>query len=67
MSISAMRPESSGYPQMAQPEKDSGRTLTTVTTHCDKDHWHTRACPHTVVTRKADNVPGLGENLDVYA
>ena len=44
-----------------------GKELTTVTTHCDKDHWHTPACPHTVYTRTVDEAQRRGEYIDLYA
>ena len=43
------------------PAQDGGtKELTTVTTHCDKDHWHTPACPHTVYTRTVDEAQRRG-------
>ena len=48
-------------------QKRGGEELTTVTTHCDKDHWHTPACPHTVYTRPVDEAQRRGEYIDLYA
>ncbi len=48
--------------------QDGGtKELTTVTTHCDKDHWHTPDCPHTVYTRTVDEAQRWGEYIDLYA
>ena len=48
------------------PREHSGKELTTVTTHCDKDHWHTPACPHSVYTRTVDEAQRRGEYIDMY-
>ena len=53
--------------QSPAPQERGGEELTTVTTHCDKDHWHTPACPHTVYTRTVDEAQRRGEYIDVYA
>ena len=62
-------------PSAAQPshaaaptrENQNAGELTTVTTHCDQNHWHTPSCPHTVVTRPAHSMDGKGQYLDVFA
>lgn len=41
--------------------------LTTVTTHCSKNHKHTPECPHTTFTRPATVAEGKGRYLDLYA
>ena len=48
-------------------QKRGGEELTTVTTHCDKNHWHTPDCPHTVYTRPVDEAQRRGEYIDLYA
>lgn len=48
-------------------EKQSSEELTTVTTHCNKNHKHTPECPHTTFTRPAGRVEGKGEYVDVFA
>lgn len=48
------------------PSEHSGKELTTVTTHCDKDHRHTPACPHTVYTRSVEEAQRRGEYIDMY-
>ena len=46
--------------------KGGEKELTTVTTHCDKNHRHTPACPHTVYTRTVDEAQRRGEYIDLY-
>lgn len=41
--------------------------ITTVTTHCDKEHKHDRSCPHTVSTRPAPQQGEPGYNFDARA
>ena len=60
-------PAAFGGAQPATPQHRGGEELTTVTTHCDKEHWHTPACPHTVYTRTVDEAQRRGEYIDVYA
>ena len=48
-------------------QKGGKKELTTVTTHCDKNHWHTPACPHSVYTRTVDEARRRGEYIDLYA
>ncbi|MDE6589218.1 MAG: hypothetical protein K2K53_02490 [Oscillospiraceae bacterium] len=48
-------------------QKHGGEELTTITTHCDKDHWHTPSCPHTTYTRPVDEAQRRGEYIDLYA
>ena len=48
-------------------QKRGSEELTTVTTHCDKDHWHTPSCPHSVYTRTVDEAQRRGEYIDLYA
>ncbi len=48
-------------------QKRGGEELTTVTTHCNKNHWHTPDCPHTVYTRPVDESRRRGEYIDLYA
>lgn len=55
-----------GGVQPSEPREHSGKELTTVTTHCDKDHWHTPACPHSVYTRTVDEAQRRGEYIDMY-
>lgn len=47
--------------------KQGAEELTTVTTHCDKNHKHTPACPHTTSTQPAGPAAGSGWYIDVYA
>ena len=47
--------------------KQGTEELTTVTTHCNKNHKHTPACPHATSTRPASDVEGKGRYLDLYA
>ena len=56
-----------GKAPAADNQKSGGKELTTVTTHCDKDHWHTPDCPHTVYTRTVDEAQRRGEYIDLYA
>ena len=56
----------SGGPALDGQQR-GGKELTTVTTHCDKDHWHTPDCPHTVYTRTVDEAQRRGEYIDIYA
>lgn len=53
-------------PVQGEP-KGGKKELTTVTTHCDKNHWHTPACPHSVYTRTVDEAQRRGEYIDLYA
>lgn len=53
-------------PQSAPAGKQSAEEYTTVTTHCNKEHEHTPACPHTTSTRPANNFGPTGRYLDVY-
>lgn len=55
-----------GGAQPSAPKENGGRELTTVTTHCDKDHWHTPACPHSVFTRSVEEARRRGEYIDLY-
>lgn len=48
-------------------EKGASEELTTVTTHCNKNHKHTPACPHTTSTRPAGGINGKGKYIDVSA
>ena len=41
--------------------------ITTVTTHCNKKHWHGPECPHTTVTRPAPKQGQPGYLLDEKA
>ena len=51
-----------------RPARDGGtEELTTVTTHCGKNHRHTPDCPHTVYTRTVDEAQRRGEYIDLYA
>ena len=72
--ISGIGTASGAYPaslgggvQPPAPQGPKGEELTTVTTHCDKDHWHTPACPHTVYTRPVEEARRRGEYIDMYA
>ena len=56
----------SGVP-VQNDQKRGGEELTTVTTHCGKDHRHTPACPHTVYTRPVDETQRRGKYIDLYA
>lgn len=47
-------------PQSPQPAEE----LTTVTTHCDKQHKHDQSCPHTVTTRPAPRPGQSGYFID---
>ena len=58
-------PLGGGVQPSASKDGRSGE-LTTVTTHCDKDHWHTPACPHTVYTRPVEETQRRGEYIDLY-
>nr|WP_317378258.1 hypothetical protein [uncultured Faecalimonas sp.] len=63
---------SSYYAPMASqsfPVADSKgqEELTTVTTHCNKNHKHTPECPHTTFIRPATAAEGKGRYLDLYA
>lgn len=42
----------------------TAQEVTTVTTHCDKEHKHDRSCPHTVSTRPAPKEGESGYYLD---
>lgn len=44
--------------------KNRGGMTTTVTTHCDKKHEHTPACPHTVTTVPTSSMGRPGSKLD---
>lgn len=58
------------YPPVSQGSEKApgnGGQLTTVTTHCDKNHKHTKECPHTVTARPVEKAVGKGGHLDVYA
>lgn len=46
-------PSAAQAPQKAQDPQKPATELTTVTTKCDKKHWHDQSCPHTVTTRPA--------------
>lgn len=48
-------------------EKQGSEELTTVTTHCNKNHEHTPECPHTTFTRPASGAEGKGQYVDVFA
>lgn len=50
--------------QGAPAENARVEEYTTVTTRCDKEHPHTRACPHTVSTRPANSFGPTGRYLD---
>lgn len=58
----------SGYsPQFSAAGKQEAEELTTVTTHCNKNHQHTPACPHTTFTHPVGGIEGKGQYLDVFA
>ena len=70
MSIGAIGAVPPGYTpatQVPQQPEKGGTELTTVTTQCDKEHWHTPSCPHTVSTRPAPESGQAGEYVDVWA
>lgn len=56
------KPAASGSPS---EEQAPVQEVTTVRTQCDKKHWHTRACAHTVSTVSVD--PTRGNIIDTYA
>lgn len=59
MSIEAIGASApSAAPEAAQKQAGA-EEITTVTTHCDKQHAHDRSCPHTVSTKPA---PRVGQN-----
>jgi len=63
-----MYPAASGSRAPALDGQKRGvEELTTVTTHCNKNHWHTPDCPHTVYTRPVDESQRRGEYIDLYA
>lgn len=37
-------------PKALEPQKKEYEEQTTVTTHCNEEHWHDRSCPHSVST-----------------
>lgn len=46
---------STPYPaQDSMPKTRGQEEITTVTTKCNKDHWHDQSCPHTVTTKPAE-------------
>lgn len=59
-------PYSFGTPRAQDSAAGSKKNeeITTVTVHCDKQHEHTRACPHTSSTRPANGVDGKGKYID---
>lgn len=60
-------PAAPAAPARENPGAGGTKELTTVTTHCDKNHRHTPACPHTVYTRTVDEARRRGEHIDLYA
>lgn len=58
----AQRPDGPAGPKSAQD-----REITTVTTHCNKDHEHTPSCPHTTSTRPAPQMGEPGYLMDEMA
>lgn len=44
----------------------SEEEITKVKVNCDKEHWHTQACPHTSSTMPAPKVGQPGHNLDEF-
>lgn len=58
-------------PNMRGAKKTEGggdnKELTTVTTHCNKDHEHDQSCEATVSTRPAPESSELGNFVDKNA
>jgi len=55
-------------PKAPSAEKPAPQELTTVTTHCNKNHKYPPECPHTTFTRPANSWKGKsGQHLDMYA
>lgn len=71
--INSIGMSSSSYytPMASQSSPAAGsqasEELTTITTHCNKNHKHTPECPHTTFTRPATAAEGKGRHLDLYA
>lgn len=68
-SINGMTPQSTPYHSQpaaggAKKSENDGKELTTVTTHCNKNHEHDRTCPHTVSTKPAPKAGEPGYLLD---
>ena len=51
----------------AAQKPQNAEELTTVTTKCDKEHFHTQSCPHTVSTVPAPQAGESGYLLDERA
>lgn len=47
------------------PARRENIEYTTVTTHCDEQHWHDRSCPHTTYTQSAPKNGQYGAALDM--
>ncbi len=56
-------------PKAPSAEKPAPQELTTVTTHCNKNHKYPPECPHTTFTRPVNSWEGkaAGQHLDMYA
>ena len=60
VSSAPVQNDRSDMPKQPQQAKE----ITTVTTQCDKKHWHDKSCPHTVQTRPAAKEGEPGYLLD---
>lgn len=63
----AQRPDGPSCAPKSAQDKNPATEITTVTTHCDKEHKHTPSCPHTVSTRPAPQMGEPGYLMDEMA